>query len=82
MVGSLSNKLMNIQGVGLGFPQVGSGDMYNNRSTPAGPVQIFEYPLSDRTSLYEALDLGITVIDMKWHPWDVLAMILYGLSER
>ena len=41
---------MNIQGVGLGFPPVGSGDLCNNRSTPAGPVQIFEYPLSERTS--------------------------------
>ena len=50
VVGSLSNELMNIQGVGLGFPPVGSGDLCNNRSTPAGPVQIVEYPLSDRTS--------------------------------
>ena len=50
VVGSLSNELMNIQGVGLGFPPVGSGDLCNNRSTPAGPVQIFQYPRSDRTS--------------------------------
>ena len=41
---------MNIQGVGLGFPPVGSGDLCNNRSTPAGQGQIFEYPLSERTS--------------------------------
>ena len=37
-------KLMNIQGVGLGFSSVGSGDLCNNQSTPAGLVQIFRVP--------------------------------------
>ena len=45
MVGWLSNKLMNIQGLGWGSRQWG-----HNRSTPSGPVQIFEYPPSDKRS--------------------------------